>query len=447
MSDSLEAFEALVRGLGDRAPDVTEYRALSAMMLDHPMVPRLQALDPHSEVYREAALALYRDLRGSERAYVAEEDERSGALLPDNVMTGVSPWIFRDAGMIAEFLFSWGQIMRALALPPNSEASILEYGSGSGQLLLMLARIGLRVAAVDIDLASLESVRAQAALMRVEVRTEQAGFGEGFEGERFDRIIFFEAFHHAIGFDALLGRLRQRLNEGGRLILCGEPVVGTPLPSIPYPWGPRLDGLSVFCIRRYGWMELGFTESFLVEAMQRRGWLVEVRPMAECGRANSYVCEPYLGRDLEPGRLGSLGAHDHGWEGGEETHRWTRGGERATFPLPDREGPTRVLVRCSNVLPRSLTLTLFDGDERVGEVGVPAGARDLALVVEPCHGRSLGLYTEGARPADLWPETTDTRQLGVAVHAIRIDLSDQVGPATLALAGAAQASEGLAQTW
>lgn len=427
MTDSLEAFNALVASLGDGVPDAVQYQALSAMTLDHPMVPRLQSLDPHGPAYHEAALALYGDLRGSDRAYVAEEDERSGFVLPDNLMTGVSPWSFRDCGMLAEFMFSWGQIMRALALPSESRASILEYGSGSGQLLLLLARIGLQVSAVDIDAPSLASVRTQAELMRLAVRTEQAAFGEGFEGETFDRIIFFEAFHHAIEFKSLLGRLRRRLNPGGRLVLCGEPVVGPGLPAVPYPWGPRLDGLSVFCIRRFGWMELGFTEPFLVEAMQRRGWLVEAMPMPGCGRANSYVCEPYVGREIEPGRLGSLGPDHGGWEAGEEEHRWTRGGERTTFPLPVEEGPARVALRFSNFFPKPLTLMLFDDDNPVGTLELAADRRQIEIVLEPCRGRHVGLYTEGARPVDLWPETTDARRLGIAVHTIRIDLSTREG--------------------
>jgi 2-polyprenyl-3-methyl-5-hydroxy-6-metoxy-1,4-benzoquinol methylase len=86
-------------------------------------------------------------------------------------------------------------VLQALALPPDSSASILEYGSGSGQLLLFLARMGLDVYAVDIDQPSLDLVSAQARAMGLDVKCECALFGEGFSDKKFDRIIFFEAFH------------------------------------------------------------------------------------------------------------------------------------------------------------------------------------------------------------------------------------------------------------
>ena len=209
----LEEFNTALSGFTGRVPDSIEYQRLCEISLRHPLTHRLRGLDPFSETYKATVLQLYRDLRGDDRDYDPQRDEQSGLSLPQNLWSGASPWSFRDSTFVAEFLLSWGQIMRALALPPGSDAKILEYGSGSGQLLLFLARLGLRTSAVDIDAASLELVRAQAAAMQLDVRTEQAAFGDGFGDETFDRIIFFESFHHAIDFGPLLGRLRQRLES------------------------------------------------------------------------------------------------------------------------------------------------------------------------------------------------------------------------------------------
>jgi SAM-dependent methyltransferase len=322
---------------------------------------------------------------------------------------------------VSEFLLSWGQIMRALTLPPGSDAKILEYGSGSGQLLLFLARLGLRMSAVDIDGASLELVRAQAAAMQLDVRTEQAAFGEGFGDEMFDRIIFFEAFHHAIDFGPLLGRLRRRLRPGGLLILSGEPVVGTFVPPLPYPWGPRLDGLSVFCIRRYGWMELGFTEAFLTEALHRYGWLVDVHALPSCGRATTYVARPYIGNMIKVGEHVGLGPHTDGWEDFERSHRWTRGDEMATFPLPDRDGPSRVMIRASNPFPVDVRVKLYDGKELVRHAIMAAGSNNVEIIIGPCYRSYFGIQTAGNRPIDVWPSSGDIRKLGLMVHGIKVD--------------------------
>ena len=123
---------------------------------------------------------------------------------------------------------------------------------------------GVDVSGVDIDAPSVEASRRQAEALDLPVELEQAPFGEGFAGRRFDRIVFFEAFHHAWDFERLLERLHDRLEPGGRIVFCGEPIAPAPLVAIPFPWGPRLDALSVLCMRRWGWMELGFQHEFFV---------------------------------------------------------------------------------------------------------------------------------------------------------------------------------------
>ena len=416
----LEEFNTALSVFADRVPDSVEYQRLCELSLRHPFTPRLRELDPFSEAYTATVLQLYRDLRGDDGNYDPLRDEQSGMSLPQNLWSGASPWSFRDSTFVAEFLLSWGQIMRSLALPPGSDAKVLEYGSGSGQLLLFLARLGLRTSAVDIDAASLELVRAQAALMQLDVRTEQAAFGEGFSDETFDRIIFFESFHHAINFGPLLGRLRQRLNPGGLLILCGEPVVGAFVPSVPYPWGPRLDGLSIFSIRRHGWMELGFTEPFLIEAMHRHGWLVDVSILPNCGRATTYVARSYVGNMIEVGRQVGLGSHEAGWDDCEGTHRWTRGDTMATFPLPDQDGPSWVRVLASNPFPVDITVALFDGDQYVKEVAVAAGSDRINIVFGPCSSARFGMKSAGLCPSEVWPSSGDKRKLGLMIHAVTV---------------------------
>lgn len=438
MSPQRTEFEIALAALGDRVPNSIEYQKLCEIALTHRLTPKLLALDPFSVDYKATVLQIYHDLRGSDDPYIVEQDEKSGLTMPQNLFSDVSPWNFRDTGLVSEFLVSWGQIMRALALPPGSNAKILEYGSGSGQLLLFLSRLGFQTSAVDIDVASLELVRAQANRMQLDIRTEQAAFGSGFDDETFDRIIFFEAFHHALDFGSLLIRLRQRLSPNGLLILCGEPIVGEYVPSVPYPWGPRLDGLSVFCIRRYGWMELGFTVAFLIEAFHRHGWLVEVQAVPNFGRATTYVAKPYVGNMVEVGKQVSLGPHETGWEGFEDTHRWTRGDQMATFPLPDQAGgPSRVTIRVTNPFPFDISVKLYDGDQVVRHAVIPGNAESVDIVIGPCYHAFIGIRSSGLRPIDVWPTSSDTRKLGVMVRGVRVDqtLAPPKGRAIAQMAG------------
>lgn len=289
--DPTAEFDMLMAQIGDGLPNGAQYQRMSSLILDFPQSRRLARMDPFDPSYRATAMDLYLSLRGrAEEGYVAARDEAPAAPLPENLWTSLVPWSFRDAGMASEHLLAWGHILRHLNLPPGG--SLLEYGPGSGQILLMAARMGYGAFGVDIDEVAMSGIRAQAAHLDVTVRTERTEFGLGFDGQSFDTILFYEAFHHAFDFDHLLVRLLDRLNPGGRLVLCGEPVVPCVTEGIPYAWGPRLDALSVFCMRRFGWMELGFTHDYLMEIARRTGWSATYHAFPGCGRAAIYVLEP-----------------------------------------------------------------------------------------------------------------------------------------------------------
>jgi hypothetical protein len=53
----------------------------------------------------------------------------------------------------------------------------------------------------------------------------------------------------------------------GVVLFAAEPV-----QRLDYPWGPRLDGLSVWSSRTYGWLELGFDMQYFDAALARTGW-------------------------------------------------------------------------------------------------------------------------------------------------------------------------------
>jgi SAM-dependent methyltransferase len=236
-----------------------------------PICAELRALDPFGPEYAARAFELMGELRGAP-GHDAWRDERIGHSLADrDIWSGVSPWDHRSPSFLAEMFECYATMLREIGAPPG--ARVLEYGPGTGQFLLFLARLGYQCHAVDIEPEYLHLIRRQARSMRLRVRTQRGIFGGGFKDERFDAIVFFEAFHHARDFMGLLRHLRGRLNPGGRLILCGEPMVpdGMLDGPVPYPWGPRLDGMSIEAIQR-GWTELGYQVSFLLTALQRAGW-------------------------------------------------------------------------------------------------------------------------------------------------------------------------------
>jgi SAM-dependent methyltransferase len=407
---SPDVFEAaLAPFTGDAVPDGAAYQRLAGLTMDHSLAARFASLDPFSDAYRSGAMALYRELSGRSGGYEPSRDEQSHTAAPPNPWTDLPPWSFGQPALLAEFLLSWSRILRLLDAPPG--ARVLEYGSGTGQLLLVLARAGLRAYGVDIDPAGVEMARTQADALGVKVALEVAPFGEGFAGERFDRIVFFESFHHAWEFERLLARLHDRLLPGGRVVFCGEPVVPAPHPSIPYPWGPRLDALSVLCMRRWGWMELGFGHEFFVRALRRAGWRAAFHPAAECGRAHVYVAEPAPASLLRLGEPRDMDGFAEGWGPPDGTHRWTEEGT-SVLPLPNwsADENARVVLRVSNPSPTAKRLVAAAGRSSAAVVLRPGEEAAVELAIGRAE-RLLLMSEAGARGGD---------GRGVAVHDVEL---------------------------
>ena len=89
-----------------------------------------------------------------------------------------------------------------------------------------------------------------------------------FDGvEPFDAAIFFESFHHCADHLALLRKLHRIVRPGGTVFFASEPIA-----AMAYPWGPRLDGMSVWSSRTHGWLELGFDTTYFHRALAKTGW-------------------------------------------------------------------------------------------------------------------------------------------------------------------------------
>ncbi|HUO22789.1 MAG TPA: class I SAM-dependent methyltransferase [Caulobacteraceae bacterium] len=237
----------------------------------HEDISRLPT-DPLSRAYRDAQVALYCEISGASDydPWVAEPTTLSmeGALDP-------APYPFNTGhgDLIAGHLLGISRIMQVLwGAKPSTAHTILEYGCGVGFTTALLAASGYRMTAVDINAEAIGVLNALAAGRRLQVRTHVGAFGEvPDEGERFDIILFYEAFHHCLDFVALLRKLHDRLAVGGILVFAGEPIYA----DFQKPWGLRLDGASLWEIRTRGWLELGFREDFFRHVLDQTGWQCE----------------------------------------------------------------------------------------------------------------------------------------------------------------------------
>jgi 2-polyprenyl-3-methyl-5-hydroxy-6-metoxy-1,4-benzoquinol methylase len=161
-----------------------------------------------------------------------------------------------------------GFLLRSMSLPHS--ARILEFGPGWGNTTLALARLGHKVTAVDVESSFCELIRRRAALYNLDVNVINDDFflAERIEGQ-FDAVVFFECFHHCADHNRLLTALDRVVAPGGAIYFGSEPISA----DFPTPWGLRLDGESLWAVRRMGWMELGFHDDYFREALARKGWI------------------------------------------------------------------------------------------------------------------------------------------------------------------------------
>ena len=219
--------------------------------------------DPFSDAYRQSQLALYRDIAGRDYDTANEVtafDVEAAVARPFPFSTG-------SAVTTGEQMMAVGWLLRAMALPPGSR--IVEFGPGWGNTTIALAKLGHHVTAVDIEPHFCALLRRRAAQEGVTIEVVQDDFLWAERcGQRFDAALFYECFHHCADHLRLLRALREAVVPEGRVFFAGEPIT----QDFPMPWGLRLDGNSLWAIRKNGWLELGFREDYFARALAECGW-------------------------------------------------------------------------------------------------------------------------------------------------------------------------------
>jgi SAM-dependent methyltransferase len=219
--------------------------------------------DPFAEEYRQAQLTLYRGV--AERDYAVGNEVTAFDI--DQAVQRPFPFATGSSQTTGEQLMAIGFLLRTMALPQGS--SIVEFGPGWGNTSLFLAKLGYRLTVVDIEPHFCELIRRRAAIEGVEIDVVNDDF---FWVERstarYDAALFFECFHHCADHMRLLRALDRAIVPGGKLFFGGEPIS----PDFPMPWGLRLDGNSLWAIRKNGWLELGFRDDYFRDALRHAGW-------------------------------------------------------------------------------------------------------------------------------------------------------------------------------
>ncbi len=362
--------------------------------------------EPFSDSYRAHQFELYRRIANS--TYTVENEHSGFEVDPKRPF----PYYTESWQTVSNQLLAIGFLIQTMALP--SRASVLEFGPGWGNTTIQLARMGYDVEAVDIDPTFVQLIADRAALIDVPVNVRTGTFLDvGLLDKEYDAVLFFECFHHCSDHRALLTDLQDRLKPGGRVFLASEPIYD----GFHAPWGLRLDGESLWAIRRHGWLELGFQESYFIEACMRLGWSVhkhstDVTPLGTIFELR------LLGEVIEPGSVRLPPKDDAGWalpDTPPSAHRFTSAKSRLVVPV-DRDWDT-ITIEVVNPSVRDLPLTVRHGGHTVSEVVTATTQRPIRIPYAPDAG-DIWFETDEWLPTEHLPGSADARRLGVAVRSV-----------------------------
>lgn len=222
--------------------------------------------DPDSPAYRDVQLELYEWLHGKPYSNANEVS----AFDLDGAVACPFPYHTRSARTVGNHLIAIGHVIRTLDLPSGS--SVLEFGPGWGNTTLCLARMGYDVTAIDIEQNFVDLIERRAGAKGLALQARRGDFSAIHALERrYDAVLFFECFHHCADHQALVAGLDRVVAPGGKVLFAAEPI----FDGFPIPWGLRLDGESLWAIRKQGWLELGFQETYFRGLMASHGWRID----------------------------------------------------------------------------------------------------------------------------------------------------------------------------
>lgn len=261
----------------DAAKSDAELRQLfSSFKMEPPRMPG----DPFEPEYSIRQMRLYEEIAG--RRYTVENEETKFDV--SSLSMRPFPYATGNPATVGSQLLAIGALIRQLKIPEGGR--VLEFGPGWGNTTIALAMTGFQVTVVDIEPRFCELIRRRSEALGLSIEVINSDFFWVEEcGRVFDAAVFFECFHHCSDHLRLLRSLRNAIVPEGGVYFGGEPITN----DLPLPWGLRLDGESLWAIRKHGWFELGFTEDYFEEALSRCGWQVSKYSSADHFAANVWA--------------------------------------------------------------------------------------------------------------------------------------------------------------
>jgi hypothetical protein len=208
--------------------------------------------------------------------------------------------------------------------------------------------------------------------------------------------------------------LHNVLRPGGKVFFAAEPIDD----SFPVPWGLRLDGESLWAIRRNGWLELGYQESYFVRTLHHLGWVshkhvspaTHLAVIFEARRADRFYGMSTF--DLPPDEDATWALADQPGSG----QRYS--GSSSRIALERSHDCVEVVIDAVNASPRRLPFAVHHGQSTVSGAAEPHSELAIRIPYDT-SAMQLVIETETWRPSELLG-SADTREIGLGIRSITL---------------------------
>jgi hypothetical protein len=238
--------------------------------LEYTMVVDDANLSPYSKEHYQQRIFLYEEVSGRKL------NQADGELHPTDIESlfgQPNPIGILDVAQMSEHVRAVSKMISIAGLV--GQAKVLDMGTGHGIASEVMAFMGCRVHAIDIDPVLGELSRRRAAARGLQIERSILNFDDlsSIEDAHYAGAFFSQSLHRCFRPWELIERLKAKIDpEQGVIAFVGEPINDFWWKN----WGLRLDEVSLFVARSHGWFESGWTFDFITDCFERNGFKLDM---------------------------------------------------------------------------------------------------------------------------------------------------------------------------
>jgi 2-polyprenyl-3-methyl-5-hydroxy-6-metoxy-1,4-benzoquinol methylase len=363
-----------------------------------PTIDVNQSLSPYSKEYSNQMFELHQEIIG--REYDSKVDELTKFNLNEH-LESPNAYGNRPPTDIALAFQRLAFAIRSTDLPLGS--SILDMGCGWGLSTEFFAQMGFKVTAVDINPNFIELVNKRALRLKYKIQGHVSSFQDINLSSKYDAIVFYECFHHEQNPFTLMKKLIDLLKENGKIIFIGEPIQDIYWKN----WGLRLDPLSIYCMKKFGWFESGWSIDFFMDMISKNGCVGKIYKNQDPMIGDVIVLEKNIGQFFNSESINSAGLTIEGWHQ-NSSFLISTGLSKLGIWIPKRS--KYLNLKCGNYRGKDIHLIIVIDEITIFSGILKAGVNTISVPIEGDGLKIINFIGEKWNP-NLELKNGDNRQI------------------------------------